>query len=64
MTEQEKKMWQDDLDMIDMLNERNKDLEGRINKVIEYINSQSPDAGVSGHYIKKILEGNNENIKR
>ena len=27
-----------------------------INKAIEYINSQSPDAGVSGKHIKEILK--------
>ena len=28
-----------------------------IEKAIEYINSQSPDAGVSGKHIKEILKG-------
>ena len=32
----------------------------RIDKAIEYINSQSPDAGVSGKRIKEILKGSDE----
>lgn len=37
-----------------------KELENRIDKAIEYINDQSPDAGVSGKMIKEILGENNE----
>lgn len=34
-----------------------KELQSRIDKTIEFINSQSPDAGVSGKRIKEILKG-------
>jgi len=34
----------------------------RVRKVLDYIDNQSFDAGVSGHYIKKILLG--EEIKK
>ena len=38
MTEQEKKMWQDDLDMISKLNKEVDELHNRIDKAIKYIN--------------------------
>ena len=34
----------------------------RNEKAIEYINSQNPDAGVSGKRIKEILKGNNNEL--
>ena len=79
MTEQEKKMWQDDIAFIEMLNKRNKDLQDRIDKAIEYIEQNkyvireyiSANSGTKKVYelccepdeLLKILEGNNENIK-
>ena len=38
MTEQEKKMWQEDLDMIAKLNKEVDELHNRIDKAIKYIN--------------------------
>lgn len=40
------RLWKQKLEYID-----------RINKTINFINSQSPDAGVSGKKIKEILKG-------
>lgn len=62
MTEQEKKMWQDDVEMIAMLNERNKGLQDRIDRAIEYI-KQHIIATETEDVLLEILEGNNENIK-
>lgn len=45
-----------DIEYIMQLEKENKELKERINKAIEYINSQSPDAGVSGKHIKEILK--------
>ena len=41
---------------IEELMKENKKYKEVINKAIEYINSQSPDAGVSGKHIKEILK--------
>lgn len=46
-------------DIQELLNEVDA-LQNNIDKTIEYINSQSPDAGVSGYHIKKILKGNKD----
>lgn len=72
MTEQEKKMWQDDIDMIAMLNERNKDLQDRMNKATQYIKNnwdgssytdatlQYKVAELNITELLEILESNNE----
>ena len=41
------------------LPQKNAELQQRIDKAIEYINSESSDAGVSGKRIKEILKGDN-----
>ena len=43
------------------LEQENKELHNKIDKVIDFINSQSPDAGVSGKRIKEILKDINVN---
>jgi hypothetical protein len=42
-------------DIEDLLDEV-EELHNKIDKAIDFINSQSPDAGVSGHRIKEILK--------
>lgn len=42
---------------INRIHKENEQLKQRIDKAINYINSQSPDAGVCGKTIKKILKG-------
>lgn len=42
--------------LINNKNNQIKELQQRIDKAIKYINSQSPDAGVSGKVIKEILK--------
>lgn len=46
--------------VVDKVNWENQLLKQRINKAIEYINGESPYAGVSGKRIKEILKGTSE----
>ena len=50
------KQYNNYIDIIEQLQQENKELKEVIDKAIEYINSQSPDAGVSGKHIKDILK--------
>ena len=43
-------------DYVRKLEQENKELHNKIDKAIDFINSQSPDAGVSGKRIKEILK--------
>ena len=56
MTEQEKKMWQEDLDMIAKLNKEVDELHNRIDKAIKYIKENEKEYGSLEDNEKIILE--------
>ena len=63
MTEQEKKMWADDVAMIGMLREEKEELQARIDKAIEYIEEWESENDAMNyvpyvkHTLDKILKG-------
>ena len=49
-----------DKEVFEHILEQNIELQQRIDETIEFINSQSPDDGVCGKTIKKILKGSDK----
>lgn len=62
MTEQEKKMWQGDLDMIAKLNKEVDELHNKIDKAIEYIKNASyfDGSGMCANDLLEILKGSDK----